>query len=135
MTDEKILIRLYKYIIKYQKFENIKRFSIPVIGGINSGKSTILNYALNLDDILEISFDITTKFITIIRHNENLKEKGPKLYNVKIIQRAYINNKFIYSFEKDGDYLKGNIKELIKKGMNLFLGMNLNAFLIIIFIF
>lgn len=115
MEDKALLFRLYKYILKYQKFEGIKRFSIPVIGCANCGKSTILNYSLNLNDILETSFDITTKFITIIRHNEELKGKSPRIYNVKIVQRAYINNKFLYSFEKDGDYLKGDAKEIIKK--------------------
>ena len=96
MEDKTLLSRLYKYILKYQKFEGIKRFSIPVIGCANCGKSTILNYTLNLNDILETSFDITTKFITIIRHNEGLKGKNPQIYNVKILQRAYINNKFLY---------------------------------------
>jgi len=107
--------RINSFINNYQKFEKIKRFSIPVIGKINCGKSTILNFLLNLDDDLEYSSNITTKFISIIRHNKNLKGKEPLIYNVKFEQRAYINYKYLYNFEKDGDYIKGNAKEIIKK--------------------
>ena len=107
--------KINEFIINYQKFERIKRFSIPVIGKINCGKSTILNYLLNLDDVLEYSCDITTKFISIIRHNKDLKGKSPLIYNVKFEQRAYINNKYLYNFEKDGKYIEGNIKDIIKK--------------------
>ena len=35
---------------KYAQFKDLKRFSIPVIGCISSGKSTILNYLLNLNN-------------------------------------------------------------------------------------
>ena len=87
MADKSLLERIYKYILKYQKFEGIKKFSIPIIGKINSGKSTILNYLLNLNDTLEVSEGLTTKFISIIRHNEDLKGKSPKIYNVNISER------------------------------------------------
>ena len=33
---------------KFYIYQNIRRFSIPVIGCISSGKSTILNYLLKL---------------------------------------------------------------------------------------
>ena len=112
---DKLTDKINELIISYQKFERIKRFSIPVIGKINCGKSTILNYLLNLDDVLEYSCDITTKFISIIRHNKDLKGKSPLIYNVKFEQRAYINNKYLYNFEKDGKYIEGNIKDIIKK--------------------
>ena len=114
LEDKKLLERINKYIINYQKFEGIKRFSIPIIGKSNSGKSTILNNVLNLDEILEVSSGITTKFISIIRHNENLKGKEPKIYNVIFSQRAFLNNKYLYSFEKNGDCLTGNVKDIIK---------------------
>ena len=115
MADKPLLERIYKYILKYQKFEGINKFSIPVIGKNNSGKSTILNYLLNLNDTLEVSDGLTTKFISIIRHNENLKGKSPKIYNVNISERANVNNKSMYSFEKTGECLHGDIKDIIKK--------------------
>ena len=115
MADKPLLERIYKYILKYQKFEGIKKFSIPIIGKINSGKSSILNYLLNLNDTLEVSEGLTTKFISIIRHNENLKGKSPKIYNVNISERANVNNKSMYSFEKTGECLHGDIKDIIKK--------------------
>ena len=115
MADKSLLERIYKYILKYQKFEGINRFSIPIIGKINSGKSTILNFLLNLNDILEVSDGLTTRFISIIRHNENLKGKSPKIYNVNISERADVNNISMYSFEKAGECLQGDIKDIIKK--------------------
>ena len=38
---------------KYLRYINIKRFTIPVIGRISSGKSTFLNAILGLNNILE----------------------------------------------------------------------------------
>ena len=111
----KLTEKINSFIIDYQKFEGIKRFSIPVIGKINCGKSTILNFLLDLDDVLEYSCDVTTKFISIIRHNKNLKGKPPLIYNVEFEQRAYINNKYLYNFEKNGKYIEGNVKDIIKK--------------------
>ena len=115
IDDNLLLKKIYKYITSYQKFEGIKRFSIPIIGRINSGKSTILNNTLNLEDILEVSNGITTKFISIIRHNKDLKGKKPKIYNVSFCKRAYLNNKYLYNFEKEGESLKSDIREIIKQ--------------------
>ena len=115
INNQDLMNKVNKYILEYLKFDGIRRFSIPVIGKINCGKSTILNYILNLDDILEYSCDITTKFISIIRHNKNLKGKKPNVYKVNFIQRSFINNTFLYEFEKDGDPLEGDAKEIIKK--------------------
>ena len=111
---KKLSEEIKSYLQDYQKFQNIKRFSIPIIGKINCGKSTILNYLLNLDDILQYSCDTTTKFVSIIRHNKKLKEKSPLIYNVKFEERAYINKIHLYNFEKDGDNIPGEVKEIIK---------------------
>ena len=107
--------KINSFIINYQKFDSIKRFAIPIIGKINCGKSTILNFLLNLDDILQYSCDTTTKFISIIRHNKNLKGKNPLIYNVKFEQRAFVNNYYLYNFEKNGQHLEGEVKDIIKK--------------------
>jgi septin family protein len=46
------------------------KFAIPVIGMISSRKSTFLNSLLGID-LLETKDDVTTKFVCIIRHNQN----------------------------------------------------------------
>ena len=43
---EKDMIKEFKN--KYYIYKGIKRFAIPVIGCISSGKSTLLNYILEL---------------------------------------------------------------------------------------
>lgn len=111
---QKLSKEIKSFVQYYQRFQNIKRFSIPIIGKINCGKSTILNYLLNLDDILQYSCGTTTKFVSIIRHNKNLKGKTPLIYNVKFEERAYINKIHLYNFEKDGDNIPGEVKEIIK---------------------
>lgn len=110
----KLSDKIKSYIKNYQKFEKIKRFSIPIIGKINCGKSTILNYLLNLDDTLQYSCDTTTKFVSIIRHNKELKGKSPLIYNVRFEQRCYLNGVYLYNFEKDGESLPGEAKDIIK---------------------
>ena len=103
---------------KYLRYINIKRFTIPVIGRISSGKSTFLNAILGLDNILESNTDITTKFVCIIRHNQLLDK--PKIYSVKLEERKEKqiikneNSKPKFNFEK-GEELKGDIKEIIIK--------------------
>ena len=90
----------------------LKRFLFQFFGKISSGKSTLLNYILNLHGIFETNYNISTKFICIIRYNPNL-ENGPKLYNVSVSERGeYIkDNKKIklWDFEEDG-----NIKQIIE---------------------
>ena len=94
----------------------LKRFSIPVLGKISSGKSTLLNYILNLHGIFETNYNVSTKFICIIRHNPNLIN-SPKIYNVSFIERGeYIKeNKIIklWNFEK-GEEIKGEKKQIIE---------------------
>ena len=67
---------------KYGKYININRFAIPIIGAISSGKSTFLNNFLNLNNILQMGERVTTRFITIIRHDKNTDI--PELYHVQI---------------------------------------------------
>ena len=67
----------------------IERFSIPIISTISAGKSSTLNYILNLKyNLLQIGENITTKFCLIIRDNKNYK-KG-KIFNVTIEKRAEV---------------------------------------------
>jgi GTPase Era involved in 16S rRNA processing len=70
---------------KYGLYLGIKRFAIPIIGVINSGKSTFLNQILNLNNILQIGDKVTTRFITIIRHDKNATI--PEVYQVEIEKR------------------------------------------------
>ena len=72
------------FIKKYSNYQNIERFCIPIIGVINSGKSTFLNYLLNLC-FLQIGENETTKFISIIRHKE--EAIIPEIYEVEIKKR------------------------------------------------
>ena len=101
----------------FNKFTGLKRFSIPVFGKISSGKSTLLNYILNLYGIFETNSNISTKFICIVRHNSNL-ENGPKIYKVSIRERGVLikDNKKIklWNFEKDEE-IKGDIKQIIEE--------------------
>lgn len=96
---------------KYGEFNGIKRFAIPVFGIISSGKSTFLNYILNLDDLLEMDEDISTQFICIIRNKKGFKK--PKLYNVKIDFR---DEKY-FNFIKDNE-INGDIKSIISQKNN-----------------
>ena len=99
-----------RFMEKYGQFNGIKRFAIPVFGIISSGKSTFLNYILNLDELLEIEEDISTQFICIIRNKKHLKK--PKLYSIKIILRD--KDKNFVNFIKDKE-IEGDIKSIIKK--------------------
>ena len=120
---------------KYLNFINIKRFAIPIIGRISSGKSTFLNFLLGLKNILETNTNIATKFVCIIRFNQLINK--PKAYSVILEERKEKNSKIDngisnefpkFNFEK-GEELNGNIKNIIsernkliseKKGISLF---------------
>jgi len=98
---------------EYLNYTDLDYFSIPVIGKISSGKSTFLNSLLGLD-CLESNEEITTKFICIIRHNQELT--APKLYPVILKKRKSEINQNAYNFIKDeNNELKGDLKENIKK--------------------
>ena len=103
---------MQKFNIQYSNYEFLERFSIPIIGKISCGKSTILNYILDLKDSLQVESKTTTKFVTIIRHNKSLKGKNPQLYNVRFIQRAELKDH--YNFQK-GNLINGNIKQIIEQ--------------------
>ena len=97
---------------KYLRFRGIKRFCIPIIGVISSGKSTFMNYLLKLNNILEIGEKITTQFICIIRHDENIST--PEIYEVEIEKRDTNAFNFI---EKGENLLNcdGNSNEFLKE--------------------
>ena len=104
--------KIQKFNKDYSIYEELERFAIPVIGQISCGKSTILNYILNLKDALQIKIEKATKFICIIRHNSSLKGKNPQIYSVKFIQRAELKDH--YNFIK-GELIKGDIKKIIEQ--------------------
>ena len=62
-----------------------ERKGIVVIGMISSGKSTFLNSLLGIN-FLEANDNITTKLVTIIRYNNQIKE--PKFYHLKVIKES-----------------------------------------------
>ena len=100
-------INLWKNIT--YPYLDIDHFTIAVISTISAGKSSLLNYILNLKNILQIGEKITTKFCLIIRHNKNYK--NGKIFNVKIQKRAEINK---YNFVK-GDEIEEEPKIFIEK--------------------
>ena len=123
IKDNIILKNIKEFHIKYSKIKSIDRFSIPIIGKCNSGKTTFINYLLHQRNLLEISPDISTKFICIIRHTSNLDY--PEIYDVDIVQRdvIYIKNekgeiipKKVFNFKEGKKIeLEGNIYEGIEK--------------------
>ena len=111
-TEKDLEDEIRKFQINYLHFEGLERFSIPVIGKISAGKSTLLNIILNLKDSLQVQSNATTKFISIIRHNKSLKNKNPKIYSVKFNQRTDLKDH--YNFEED-EYIEEDLKIFIKK--------------------
>ena len=108
ISDEKIKNIIYKWEKDNLAYLGIKRFSIPMISTINTGKSSTLNFILNTN-YLEVRENVTTKFCVIIRDRKGYK-KG-KIYNVIIEKRADIDK---YNFEK-GDEIKQDIKSFIEE--------------------
>ena len=130
-------------IKKNSKLKGIERFSIPIIGKCNSGKSTFLNFLLHQKNLLEMKADISTRFIYIIRHDSSLEY--PEIYDVGIDKResSFITNekgektlKTLYNFEEgnkietDGDIAK-YIKEKNKQLKNNF-NKNINDYFLIL---
>ena len=83
----------------YNPYIGLKRFLIPIFGKISSGKSTLLNYLLNLHDIFETDTKTCTKFICIVRHNPKLTNEL-KLFNVSISEREVYKSRKLWNFEK-----------------------------------
>lgn len=110
--DQNIKQQIQQFNLSYSKYEELERFSIPIIGKISSGKSTILNYILDLKGVLQVQSKTTTKFICIIRHNRSLKDKNPLIYSVNFVPRADLDNH--YNFVKN-ELIKGDIKKIIEK--------------------
>ena len=81
-------VKIQDFNLNYSKYKNLERFSVPIIGKISSGKSTILNFILDLKEKLQVKTNTTTRFVCLIRHNKLLKNKDPLIYNVEFIPRA-----------------------------------------------
>ena len=114
--DIKKKINIWKNIS--YPYLGIERFAIPMISTISAGKSSTLNYLLNLkNNKLQIGEKITTKFCMIIRHNKYLKEG--KIYNVIIEKRAEINK---YNFHK-GKEIKVDIKTFVEERNKLIVNL------------
>ena len=143
VEDEKLIKKIEKFNKKYSKLKGIKRFSIPIIGKCNSGKSTFLNCLLHQKNLLEMDADISTGFICIIRHDPSLEY--PEIYDVGIDKRdsTFITNengekivKALYNFEEgdkietDGDIAK-YIKEKNRRLKNNF-NKNINDYFLIL---
>ena len=103
---------LHKISKKYLRFKGIERFCIPIIGVISSGKSTFMNYLLELNNILEMGEKVTTQFICIIRHDENATI--PQIYETLIEKR----DSDAFNFKEKGENLlnlSGNSNEVLKQ--------------------
>ena len=103
---------------KYEKYINMKRFSIPIIGMTSSGKSSFLNFLLDIN-CLETNTNITPKCVIIIRHNKELKENEKYIYSVKINERG----DGLYNFEKDENTKNENVNEIISERNKLIKNM------------
>ena len=89
--------------------EGLRKYTIPIIGVLSSGKSTFLNGIFLNNSILEVGMKHTTKFICIIRHQNELPIGKYRFTKVKINSD--------YSLTKDGDTIEdeGAIKNEITK--------------------
>jgi len=129
---------LDKFCKKYNQYIGIKRFCIPIIGGISCGKSTFLNYLLPFHNLLEIGNKITTKFICIIRHSKDINV--PEIYNAKIEQRGEKAFNFIETgknlLEIEGlnleEMIKNKNNEVKEKGNNIDYNINPENYFLII---
>ena len=99
-----------KFKQKYEKFRDIKRFSIPIIGMISSGKSSFLNFLLGMN-CLEKDDDIATKSVVIIRHNKNLKIDEKYIYSAIIKER----HEGFYNFEIDEKTKSKELNKVVKE--------------------
>ena len=92
------------------------RKSIPIIGAISCGKSLFLDSLLGLD-LLEIKSTTSSKFVCIIRHNNNLTY--PIFYHIKLKESGKDTKTGMTEYKaiKDGEVIEGNenIKEKIKQ--------------------
>ena len=108
---------LNRFSRKYNSFIGIKRFCIPVIGAISSGKSTLMNYLLPFHHILEIGEKVTTKFICIIRHCKDANV--PEVYETKIEERGEKEFNFIETgknlLEMESSDISLTLADIIKK--------------------
>ena len=95
---------------KFKKYKGIKRFSIPIIGMISSGKSSFLNFLLGFN-CLEFGQDITSKCVVIIRHNRTLSKNEKYIYSVNINERS----EGYYDFEKNEETKSDDVNKIIKE--------------------
>ena len=108
-SDEKIKRKINKWKNSSYPYMDIERFSIPIISTVSAGKSSFLNFLLNLENNkLQIGESITTKFCVIIRHKKG--EKKGKIYKVIVKKRADINKYNLYK----GEEIKEDIKTYIE---------------------
>ena len=115
VDDENIIEKVENLREKYYTYLNIKRFAIPIIGSVSVGKSTFLNYILDLKNFLETGIDITTRFLCIIRHNINYKT--PVISNITIEERDFLKYNFLQDTILNEDE---NGYEYIKQYNNFF---------------
>ena len=92
------------------------RKSIPIIGAICCGKSLFLDNLLGLN-LLEIKSNTTSKFVCIIRPNNQLT--NPIFYHIKLKEKGKDDKTGMMEYQafKDGEVTEGHdcIKEKIKQ--------------------
>ena len=102
-----------------------ERKGIVVLGMISSGKSTFLNSLLGIT-YLEANDNITTKLVTIIRYNNQIKE--PKFYHLKVIKESQRNNiKETLKSENDNNEENKENKSVENNAENQVLEINNNS--------
>ena len=112
IKDKETLEKIQLFKKRYSNYKNINRFCIPIIGKCNSGKTTFINFLLK-QKVLEMNYEVNTKFICIIRHDSQLI--NPKIYKVNFIPRDKINGLQLYNFG-EGEEIEcaGNINKYIR---------------------
>ena len=80
--------------------QGLRKYTIPIIGVLSSGKSTFINGLFLNKTILEVGTAHTTKFICIIRHQPELANGKFRFTKVKLNSN---------SLEKDGDTIEDEV--------------------------
>lgn len=110
------IINYYLFIllklIYSKEMEGLRKYTIPIIGILSSGKSTFINGLFLNNTLLEIDMDHTIKFICIIRHQIELAKGKFRFTKVKIDSNSLIKDGIIIEDENE---IKNKIIEINKK--------------------
>ena len=92
--------------------EGLRKYTIPILGALTSGKSTLINGIFLNNSILEVGMSHTTKFICIIRHENKLAKGKYRFTKVKIGSNSLLK---AGNTIEDEDSIKNKIIEINKK--------------------